>query len=162
MSRICISPSYNDIATLQFLFHPDVAAAATVAVLAVAVAAAVGVDNNLAGAAAAAAATPVTFAALPWLGWLGVLLDAGCRNLECGKCVKHPWSWGLTAYSSVNCRMQIFAHPQNFNKHDFERCKLVAVAPCTRHPAPTISRLLQAPATDTPVLYISLKLRHSS
>lgn len=25
--------------------------------------------------------------------------------------------------------MQIFAHPQNFNKHDFERCKLGAAAP---------------------------------
>lgn len=24
--------------------------------------------------------------------------------------------------------MQIFAHPQNFNKHDFERCKLGAAA----------------------------------
>lgn len=35
---------------------------------------------------------------------------------------------GRTAYWSVNCRMQIFAHPQNFNKHDFERCKLGAAA----------------------------------
>lgn len=35
---------------------------------------------------------------------------------------------GRIAYWSVNCRMQIFAHPQNFNKHDFERCKLGAAA----------------------------------
>lgn len=42
---------------------------------------------------------------------------------------------GRTAYWSVNCRMQIFAHPQNFNKHDFERCKLGAAAA----PAPAAS-----------------------
>lgn len=38
--------------------------------------------------------------------------------------------------------MQIFAHPQNFNKHDFERCKLGAAAP----PAAVASAVGVAPA----------------
>lgn len=64
---------------------------------------------------------------------------------------------GRTAYWSVNCRMQIFAHPQNFNKHDFERCKLgAAAAPASASaivgvgvaPAAAISRLVRTGACN--------------
>lgn len=61
---------------------------------------------------------------------------------------------GRTAYWSVNCRMQIFAHPQNFNKHDFERCKLgAAAAPASASAvgvasAAAISRLVRTGACN--------------
>lgn len=51
--------------------------------------------------------------------------------------------------------MQIFAHPQNFNKHDFERCKLGAAAPPVAvasavgvAPAAAIGRLVRTGACN--------------
>lgn len=48
---------------------------------------------------------------------------APLRDDTCERSGSAPPPWGR-AFSSVNCRMQIFAHPQNVTKHDFERCKL--------------------------------------